>query len=362
MVELTVVGNPGHRRVRFFTAAAVAAGLATPTVLPWRDVLTGAAAPPAGTLVRIDSPGEDAEVDRLLRGAHEPARHGEIVGLAAGHAGLRRALTRLASGGATLLNQPADVATLCDKRRCHALLAAAGVPVPAALPGVTGYAGLRAAMRRAGWTRVFVKPAHGSSASGVLALATHGSRVVATTSVERDGGRLFNSLRVRRYTTETEVAAIVDRLAPDGLHVERWLPKAGLADRVVDVRVVVVAGRPTHAVVRAARVPITNLHLGNARGDLAAARAAVGPTGWAAAMATCERVAACFPGTLHVAVDLMFLPGWTRHAVAEANAFGDLLPGVLDEDGRDSYAAQAHVILAGWRPAVGATREAACVT
>ncbi|GLY26144.1 STM4014 family protein [Micromonospora sp. NBRC 101691] len=351
-LSLTVVGNPDNRRVRLFAEAAVGAGLPRPTVLPWRDLLTGAAPPPAGTLVRVDSPGEDAEVDRLLRGATEPARHGEIVGLAAAHAGLRRALDRLASGGATLLNQPADILAMCDKRRCHATLDAAGVPVPAALGEVTGYAGLRAAMRRAGWTRVFVKPAHGSSASGVLALAADGSRVLATTPVERDDGRLFNSLRVRRYTDEAEVAEIVDRLAPDGLHVERWLPKAGLADRVVDLRVVVVAGRPTHAVVRAGRGPITNLHLGNARGDLAAVRAAAGPANWAAAMATCARAAACFPDTLHVGVDLMFTVGWDRHAVAEVNAFGDLLPGVL-ADGRDTYATQVQTLLGGWRPAGG---------
>ncbi|MFI6230193.1 STM4014 family protein [Micromonospora echinospora] len=383
-LSVTVVGNPDNRRVRLFAAAAVGAGLPRPTVLPWRDLLTGAAPPPAGTLVRVDSPGEDAEVDRMLRGATEPARHGEIVGLAAAHAGLRRALDRLASGGATLLNQPADILAMGDKRRCHATLDAAGVPVPAALGEVTGYAGLRAAMRRAGWTRVFVKPAHGSSASGVLALAADGSRVLATTPVERDDGRLFNSLRVRRYTDESEVAEIVDRLAPDGLHVERWLPKAGLADRVVDLRVVVVAGRPTHAVVRAGRGPITNLHLGNARGDLAAVRAAAGPTNWAAAMATCARAAACFPDTLHVGVDLMFTVGWHRHAVAEVNAFGDLLPGVL-ADGRDTYATQVHTLVGGWRPTGGrasagdrsasgtagavvvgsdgrAGREAACVT
>ena len=116
---------------------------------------------------------------------------------------------------------------------------------------------------------------------------------------------------------------------------ERWLPKAGLGDRVVDLRVVVVAGRPTHAVVRASRGPLTNLHLGNARGDLDALRAAAGPAAWAAAMQTCERAAACFPRSLHVGVDLMFLVGWRRHAVAEVNAFGDLLPGVL-ADGRDT--------------------------
>ncbi|MEV6375118.1 STM4014 family protein [Micromonospora musae] len=356
-MRLTVVGNPANRRVEMFTRAVLAAGLPRPEVLPWADVLAGAAPPPAGALVRVDSPGEDPQVDRMLRRAATTARPGELVGLADAYAGLVDGLARVAAGGADLLNGAEDVAVLCDKRRCHAVLTAAGVPVPQALPLVGGYAQLRAAMAAAGWARVFVKPAHGSSAAGVIALAVGPGRVQAVTTIEHTPDALFNSLRVRRYTDEPEIAAIVDRLAPDGLHVERWLPKAGLGDRVVDVRVLVVAGRPTHAVVRAARGPMTNLHLGNARGDLAELRAAAGPRGWSAAMETCERVAACFPGSLHVGIDLMFLAGWRRHAVAEVNAFGDLLPGVL-ADGRDSYAEQVHALTSGrwrrWRAAVEA--------
>ncbi len=82
------------------------------------------------------------------------------------------------------------------------------------------------------------------------------------------GDRLVNSLRVRSYGTEEEVAALIDMLAPDGLHVERWLPKATLDGRVFDLRVVVIGGEPTHAVVRTSRTPMTNLHLGGARETL----------------------------------------------------------------------------------------------
>ncbi|GIE71443.1 hypothetical protein Apa02nite_075510 [Actinoplanes palleronii] len=231
------------------------------------------------------------------------------------------------------------------KPECHAALTAAGVPVPPALGPVDGYASLRAAMTSAGWNRVFVKPAYGSSASGVLALAVGGPRIMAVTSVELSQGRLFNNLRVRRYDDEASIATIVDRLAPDGLHVERWYPKASLGNRVLDLRVVVIAGQARHVVVRTSRSPMTNLHLGNARGDVTAIRAAAGEQAWSAAMRSCVRAAACFPDTLHAGVDLMFRAGWQDHAIAEVNAFGDLLPNVLTEDGLDTYGAQVAAVL-----------------
>jgi glutathione synthase/RimK-type ligase-like ATP-grasp enzyme len=338
MRSIAVVGNPANRRVVLFREAALTHGY-TPMVYAWRDVLT---APPRidADYVRIDSPGEDAEVDRLLRalGSGDPgtraAEHGEIIGTAAAHAGLRIALERLGTGDGLLLNPTADILTMSDKPRCHARLREAGIPVPEALPPVASWAELRAALGAGG--RVFVKPSHGSSASGVVALAVKGARVLAYTSVElAPDGRLFNNLRVRRYDREAEVAAVVDGLAPDGLHVERWFPKAGLDDRVLDLRVVVTGGNPGHVVVRTSTGPMTNLHLGNARGDTDRVRRAAGPT-WDQALDTCVRVAALFPGSLHVAVDLMIGASWRSHAVAEVNAFGDLLPGITHQ-GRGTY-------------------------
>lgn len=344
MPRLSVVGNPDNRRVHLFAAAARRAGWPPPQIVPWRAVAAGAPVTfSARDLVRIESPGEDAEVDRLLRGASAETPAGQIAGLAAWYRGFATALGRVqaaaASTGARLLTDPGDVLAMTDKRTCHARLSAAGVAVPPALRPVRGYADLRQAMTDAGWGRVFVKPAYGSSASGVLALAVRGADVRATTSVElvRTGRatRLFNSLRVRTYHDESDVATIVDTLAADGLHVERWFAKAALAGRVVDLRVVVVAGRPTHVVVRASRSPMTNLHLGGARGDLDALRRAAGER-FDDALTTCAAVAQCFPASHQVGVDLMFSSDWRRHAVAEVNAFGDLLPGLL-VNGRDTY-------------------------
>lgn len=348
--RLAVIGTPGDRRVTLFAAAARAAGLGTPDVIAWRDVLSGAEVRlPPGALVRIDSPGADPETDALLRGPGDPARVG------GGDLRYRRLLTALErirravadTPGCALWNDPDDIAVMFDKRRCHARLDAAGVPVPPALPGpVDGYATLRRRMREAGWSRVFVKPAHGSSASGVIALHAARDRVQAITSVAVDDeGGLYNSLRVRTYRDEPVVAAIVDALAPAGLHVERWFPKAVLDGRAIDLRVVVVAGRPTHAVVRASRTPMTNLHLGGERGDLDAVRDRLGENGWRRAMEVCAKTAACFPRSPMAGVDLMIGTGWREFAVAEVNAFGDLLPGLTGlpgggAEGMDTYAAQ----------------------
>ncbi|WP_020524035.1 STM4014 family protein [Catelliglobosispora koreensis] len=340
-VRLAVVGNPGSRRVALLAAAAARQGLEPPRVVPWLTVLRGDPVSfEAGSLVRIESPGEDAEVDRLLRGAAVPALHGEITDGAAWFGGFSSSLDTIATAaaGSRLLAQPDDIRTMFDKSACHRVLSAAGIPVPAALPGpVTGWDSLRAALDAAGWRRVFVKSRFGSSASGVLALefGPHG-RLQATTSVELAGNRLFNSLRVRRYHTENDIAAIVDRLAPGGLHVEKWFPKAGIDGHVVDFRVVVLNGQPSHVVARGSKWPMTNLHLGGKRLPLSSIPAG---SAFDAGLRTCADVAALFPGTAQMGVDLMVGTGWQRHAIAEVNAFGDLLPGLLF-DGRDTYEAQ----------------------
>ncbi|WP_327699634.1 STM4014 family protein [Streptomyces sp. NBC_00459] len=342
-----VVANGDNRRVSLFAAATEAAGHGTPRVVEWRDVLREGGHDFADDeFVRLDSPGENPEVDALLRGVDDPTR---VEGSARWYGRFLECVASLRGG--RRLDDPVDLAVMFDKRLCHDRLFRAGVPVPPSptsggVAPVRDWADVRGLMEEAGLRRVFVKLAHGSSASGVLAIETTASgRIRATTSVERtEDGRLHNSLRVRRYTEEREIAAIVDTIAPDGLHIERWLPKASLGGRSADLRIVVVGGRATHAVVRTSRSPLTNLHLGGTRGDLAAVRVLAGDR-WASALETSERAAACFPGTLCVGVDLLPAVGWRRFAVGEVNAFGDLLPRLTGlpgsgAEGLDTYAAQ----------------------
>jgi hypothetical protein len=197
---------------------------------------------------------------------------------------------------------------------------------------------------------VFVKLACGSSGSGVVAFAVGRGRMQATTTVElvRRAGRwvMFNSRRLRRYESSGGVAALFDTLCPEGVVVEEWVPKAGLRGSACDLRVLAIGGEARHAVVRLSRTPLTNLHLLNDRADADELRALVPVGRWEAALADVRRAAAAFPACLHLGVDLAFAAGFRRHAVFEANAFGDLLPGVA-WGGMDPYEAQAAWLEAG---------------
>ncbi len=365
--RLVILGNPDNRRVTGFVAALARRGWPPPILLAHaallHDLAPLAALPDAPTLVRIDSLGEDREVERLLleRGAaalpddarctrvtperlrREPPRFGELLAPRQHHAGLLAYFDALAELFASkpswrVLNPIADLRVLFDKVQGSRRYAAAGIPVPEQLPGLEAIAdaqALRAAMVAQRWPAVFVKLSCGSSASGVALFRHAPSRaagerdLVLTTVAQTHEGR-FNSLRLQRLQRPAQVDALLDWLLREGAQVERAIVKPRLDRRSFDLRVLVIAGEPAFCVVRQSPHPITNLHLGGSRGDLEALRARVEPDAWAAAMRSCERVFAEH-GCLHVGVDLLFEADLRGHRIIEANAFGDLLPGLTRE-------------------------------
>jgi hypothetical protein len=376
-----VVGNPGCPRVAFFQEALVRCGLSPAELVSYADLIAGRATleqvVTPGAVVRLESPGRDFDVEKALlaAGADEPDAgcptrisreeatrlafdKGRIWYPRQWYLGFRAVLHRIAEQLSRcpphrLLNPPADVEVLFDKPRCQARFAQGGIPVPRALAPVRCYEELRRRMREAGCDSVFVKLAHGSSASGVVAYRTRGDRQEALTTAEMvrcDGElRLYNSRLIRRYCRPAEVADLIDALAREGVQVEEWLPKARLDESVFDLRVVVIGGQARHVVVRMGQGPMTNLHLGNRRGDLSAVVARMGPDVWQAARRTCERAAAVFPHSLLLGIDLLIGPCYRRFALLEANAFGGLLPGVLSE-GDETYEAEVRAVLRGNPP------------
>ncbi|WP_254512426.1 STM4014 family protein [Anatilimnocola floriformis] len=366
-----VIGNPENRRVGLFQQALLELGQRPADVLSYIDLLQDPALLPAAlernesNLLRIESPGENPLVEKLIiaRGARATeatelvskiarlrADPGRIRWPQLWFAGFSDLLQDLATeldrhAELRVQNHPTAIRTLFDKPACHRLLQSCGVAVPRVLPAVKNYDELRTAMQDAGMTRVFVKLACGSSSSGVVALSTANTRPLAITSLElvrhRGEARFYNNLQLSRYNREQDIRTICDFLCGEGAHVEEWLPKARQDERELDLRVVTIGGRARHAVVRTSRSPITNLHLGNRRGDLSSLKTAMGAR-WKIVTEICEQAAAAFPQALSIGWDLLVTPGFRRAYILEGNAFGDLLPNVLFR-GDSTYAATIRV-------------------
>lgn len=403
-LPLLLIGNALNRRVVDFCAAARERGWPRPVVVGHHELLSvlellermhggdpaealaehlEAAGAPVGqdAFVRIDSAGEDTEVERALLRLGWPAiqrdeaarvdsldpltlasmedRHGQILAPRQRHLGFERYLDALEGALASqprwrVLNPIADLRVLFDKRALSQRYADQGIPVTDAIRGEALAAidhpdALREAMVERRWPSVYVKLSSGSSAS-CLALFRHipshihrgrsrrGPPEMALTTVARSGEARFNSLRLQRLEQRERVDELLGWLLSQGAQIERAHPKLRLNGRSCDLRVLTVDGEPSFVVVRTSRHPITNLHLGGQRGDLDALEAALPPRAWDAAMATCARAAAQHD-TFHLGVDLLFEAGGEPHRVVEANAFGDLLPR-LERDGLSVYAYQ----------------------
>ena len=365
-VNSLLIGVPGSRRTQLFQDALYRAGRPAARVVSFIDLVREktsiAELVSAETVVRVDSPGKDFETERaLLHAGREAAckerfasitydeiemlefERGRILYPRQWYLGLCKALKIVESQlpDCFVMNSFDDIILMFDKPRCQEFLRDHGIPVARGLGEIESFDDLRRRMTDAGCSRVFIKLAHGSSASGVIAYQTNGTKHRATTTVEmkKHGNKLhlYNSRRIRVYEDVSEIAQLVDELCRHRVYVEQWLPKAGIDGRTFDLRVVVIAGQAMHSVVRLGQHPMTNLNLLGGRGDLHKVLQRIGSAGWSAIQRTCERVmATCFARSLYAGIDVRISPDYRHHQVLEVNAFGDLLPGVL-HDGRDTY-------------------------
>ncbi|MFV8754873.1 STM4014 family protein [Nannocystaceae bacterium ST9] len=379
MTRFLILGNPANRRVGGFVEALRERGQPEPIVIAHRELLREPerllALPDEPLLVRMDSTGEDPEVESLLLeqgwpDAREAActsispralserggvRFGEILAPRQHQLGFVRYLDRLAAAFAQrpswrILQSPTSVAELFDKRVTSRRYAALGIPIPEPLDDVSTPDRLRELMLARRWPAVFVKLACGSSASCVALYQCHRERerLLTTTHVRPDGR--FNSLRLQELHERAPIDALLEFLIAEGSQIERAIGKARIGSRVFDLRVLVIAGEPVFVVPRASPHPITNLHLGGIRADLAAVRDRVPPDAWRRAMASAREVFAAHQ-CLHVGVDLLFESDLHGHRVIEANAFGDLLPG-LERGGLSVYAWEIAAALGHELPAL----------
>jgi hypothetical protein len=362
-MQVVILGNPENRRVTHFQEALKKEGWPEADVCSWTDFLNNPSCldgrPDVPTFLRIDSCGENQQVEQQLLESGFPQTEGlscrsispselRTLGPAHGrllcprqvHLGFEQALQELGQICRRKAHwkwsaQPDSIATCFNKAASATLFRSLGIGVPEQLEPPENFEALIEGMRSRQWTSAFVKLSCGSSASGLGVFSTAQGGPRLHTTVEAIGYDFFNTLKVRTVTKGQDIQNILEFILGEGAVVERAVPKARLKKAYFDLRVLCIAGEPRFFVVRQNTHPITNLHLGGWRGDFDALRALVADEHFENMLNSC-RLAARALGMLHVGLDVLFEPGFERHRIIEANAFGDLLPR-LEVQGRDVW-------------------------
>jgi len=296
-LKILIIGNPDNRRVTFFVEACKENEILCDT-FSWIEFLQD----PESfreiifdyDVLKIESFGEDFLVFKmlLLRGAQNAAlekysfieeekihqlenEKGLIKYSRQAYLGMKWALAEvnnICQGKIKFLNSPDAISKMFDKKETHRCLEQNNISKTAFLGQIDSFSALQNLLRQQKTSQVFIKLAHGSSSSGVMAYRFSKQKHLLKSSVElsQKGGEIkcFNSLKIRTYQKENEVEKIIDELGKENLIVEKWEPKAKLGRETFDLRLVVINQQVGHTVMRCSHSPMTNLHLGNRRGDL----------------------------------------------------------------------------------------------
>lgn len=371
-----VVCNPGGKRwdtyrrelLAFWHARGVVPDV---TVVPWADVvprdgvLDGLLAFDSPAVVRLESPGKDDDVTRLLLEAgarDDPAEprtvwrdlaipKGLLVRPGLVYRGFRRVLRGLHASFAARPHLsptacPLAIAEMFDKTATCQKIAAAGVPVPETWPDPGK---LTAPLtpeefdlnsppqpaRTLGSPTVYAKLNTGSSATGIIFITVAGHGLRGTTTLAEIDGQFFNTRRLRTVARES-LGRAADFLVSEGAIVQRGIPMAQIDGQNFDVRVVCVNAKPVATIFRLSPHPMTNLHLGGRRGDWQHCRNTIPTRQWLDGLDAASDAAACFDSTI-AGVDLLFERGSYRPVILEVNAFGDFFPGWTDAAGRSVH-------------------------
>lgn len=347
-------------RVVGFKTALENAGWSSPKILTYYNIIKNCAkdiqALPKNTILRIDSPGRDFKLNKLLlrKGypkalkmsslyitpdelLHLEEDKGKISYQHQWYLGFCDILDSINNVLKTrpdikLLQPIEDIKLMFDKTKTNRKLSEKNIATPEYYGLINGYNDLIDIIRDRKKGRLFIKSRFGSAASGVVAYQSNGKRQLAitTTEIKNNNGEyhFYNSRKLKRYESEKDIKSLIDHLSRDQIHVESWFPKKGVQGKICDCRVLIINKNVAHIVIRASDGPITNLHLGATRLDIKDLKSIIDESSWSAAMKTCIQVSYCFPHCFNLAVDLAFSPNGKKHAVLEVNAFGDLLKGV----------------------------------
>lgn len=347
---MLIIGNPENRRVTLFQQALQDLGQAPARVISWLEILQNQIdlnILSQFPCIRIESPGENFQVEKniLQWGGMEsaqdlPEEKGRIYFPGIWYKGFQKALSAIAGAASNSVwfNHPDDIALMFDKPKIKQLNPDLAL---ALLPSFADYESFFTYAKSQDYPRFFIKLNYSSSASGVLAFEynrkTGKAQAHTTMELVRRGPDclFYNSLKLKKYFQIKDLTDIIDFLFREGAYIEPWITKAQCDDGVFDLRVLAISGRRQHSVARVSKTPITNLHLGNQRCTIEDLN--LSPEVWQKIDSLTANVMKTFNKSLYSGLDIL-LPR-TQHqkpVLLEANAFGDLLPGLLHK-GHSSY-------------------------
>ena len=364
--------NPENRRHRYFKQALEKVESSQLMVIAYEDLLAAtdifeflssqfSNIRNSHLCIKIDSPGENFQVTRALiaLGAREYSdritpleardltfEKGRFGFLKEWYFGFRKLVeciqeyeSELTSRGNTVayINSPESIIKMGNKKNCQDILDTFGVSIPPAITLINNFDTWVDQLIAMQTYQVFIKPCYGSSAAGVVALRIKpdGSAMFATTSLRMANDKCYNSLKLCKYSDRDDIKCLFNIVLQEDAYCERWISKPQVNGKNFDLRVVVINGKASHWITRCSVTPITNLHLGNERGNIL--QHPHGAKMLENAMNAAERTAKVFPTAGVFGADVIV--NKTKARILELNAFGDLLPGV-ENNGLCTYDAQ----------------------
>ena len=347
-MKIAVLCNLTNRRVKFFLEAAQKLGFPPPILIEYEKVLNNINiindALYKCDVLRIESYGEWWETEKrlILLGTSEEEK--SQLNLEDEFSNTR--IQKAAYKGLEILmknieeilkkhpqcrcpQSPSAILMMNDKVKTHICLKNNDIRVPQAFYEINDVETMLNIMNEQNWTQVFIKPRHGSSACGVVAFRRNQNQWIAYSSLKKINGNFYNVLQVNKTQDKNMICEMLKYVFEMGVIVEQWIPKLTFQKQITDLRVVAYKNESCQTVLRCAKHAITNLHLGNQRGDLEAFRTFIGMENWVETMMTAQKVVQAIPGACYAGVDLAWDSSKRKLYVLEANAFGDLLPNVL---------------------------------
>ncbi len=234
------------------------------------------------------------------------------------------------------INSPASIQLAFHKLNCQQLLNEQGIQTPKIiLARVASYDALIEKLQKEKIHQVFIKPYHGSSASGVMAFRQANGKQMLYTTIQLKRGKLYNNLRLQKYHSLTQIKTIINKMLPSDLMVEEWIRKKTFQEKSVDFRILVINGKAAFIVPRMSKHFITNLHLGNEKGQVEIVKQAWGAALIQAAKTLAIKAVNAIGGLFYAGVDVAISAKGIPY-ILEVNAFGDMLLNI-QQDGLTTY-------------------------